>query len=349
MKTDRTSEKSSRKKAATIRDVAEASGVTAGTVSRVLNKRLGEMKVPAPTRRKIEEAADRLGYAPNIHARRLFGKRAGVLGFVVPSFQKLGTHVFENAHLTRILSGMEHELAALNYSLLLVFNDARFVSEKKYQSLYRERSVDALFVWGAEEHEGFWGELIAERRPLLFLGNLPALSSKADFVLSDDESAGFRAASHLLEKGLRQLAWIGGKEGISATRLQLAGIRRAMKTFDLDPGALAVAYGDFQEASGAEAIEALLERKMPFDALLAANGNTSQGAARILMERKLETKIVSCDSVAGMPKRAPGARVQSRDAEIGRRAVQRLAGLVEGKIKEVREWVDVDFIAKERE
>ncbi|MBL8993483.1 MAG: LacI family DNA-binding transcriptional regulator [Spirochaetia bacterium] len=344
-----TIQKQARKSSATIRDVAEASGVTAGTVSRVLNNRLGEMKVPSSTRQKIEQAAERLGYAPNIHARRLFGKRAGVLGMVVPSLQNLGTLAFDNLHLTRILSGMESELVERDYRILLIFNDARFVSEKKYLSLYRERSVDGLFVWGAGGHETFWKEIISDHRPLLFLGNAPPVPSAANFVLSDDEGAGFRAATYLLKKGRRRLAWLGGKKGVSVTDLQLSGIRRAMRSSGLDPDSLVVVHGDFQESSGVAAVETLFKKKVGFDALIGANGNTCTGASKVLAEANAVVEIVSCDSVAGGVRSLAGARVQTRDVEIGKRAVMGLVDLVEGKRSEVREWMDFDFIAADAE
>lgn len=66
----------------TIKDVAAAAGVTAGTVSRALR---GDPRVIESTRRRIVEAAERLGYRPNLQARGLQTGRTGAIGLACPS------------------------------------------------------------------------------------------------------------------------------------------------------------------------------------------------------------------------------------------------------------------------
>lgn len=66
----------------TIKDVATAAGVTAGTVSRALR---GDPRVIESTRRRILEAADKLGYRPNLQARGLQTGRTGAIGLACPS------------------------------------------------------------------------------------------------------------------------------------------------------------------------------------------------------------------------------------------------------------------------
>lgn len=66
----------------TIKDVAAAAGVTAGTVSRALR---GDPRVIETTRRRIVEAAERLGYRPNLQARGLQTGRTGAIGLACPS------------------------------------------------------------------------------------------------------------------------------------------------------------------------------------------------------------------------------------------------------------------------
>ena len=63
------------KKRCNIRDLAKAAGLSAGTVSRILNNRPGDMKIPETTRARVVELARKMEYVPNIHAQRLFSKR----------------------------------------------------------------------------------------------------------------------------------------------------------------------------------------------------------------------------------------------------------------------------------
>ncbi len=100
------------KKRCNIRDLAKAAGLSAGTVSRILNNRPGDMKIPETTRARVVELARKMEYVPNIHAQRLFSKRSGVIGLIIPSAERNGSPVFGCTHLSHVLAGMERELDA---------------------------------------------------------------------------------------------------------------------------------------------------------------------------------------------------------------------------------------------
>lgn len=100
------------KKRCNIRDLAKAAGLSAGTVSRILNNRPGDMKIPETTRARVVELARKMEYVPNIHAQRLFSKRSGVIGLVILSAERNGSPVFGCTHLSHVLAGMERELDA---------------------------------------------------------------------------------------------------------------------------------------------------------------------------------------------------------------------------------------------
>ena len=67
----------------TIRDVAKESGFSSTTVSIVLNNAPLARYIPAPTKKKIERAAQKLGYRPNQFARSLRSKRSHTVGVMV--------------------------------------------------------------------------------------------------------------------------------------------------------------------------------------------------------------------------------------------------------------------------
>ena len=69
--------------AATLKDIAQEVGVSVTTVSRALT---GYNDVAAETRQRIQEAAVRLGYSPNITAQRLQKQRTDMIGFIRSSF-----------------------------------------------------------------------------------------------------------------------------------------------------------------------------------------------------------------------------------------------------------------------
>ena len=103
-----------------IREVATAAGVSTGAVSSVLNNRLGHVRIAEKTRQHILDTARRLKYAPNVNAKRLFNKRSGVIALVVPSYEKMGQHIFEDDHVVRMLSGLERGLAVVRHEVCTV-------------------------------------------------------------------------------------------------------------------------------------------------------------------------------------------------------------------------------------
>ena len=212
-----------------IRDLAEYVNVSPSTVSRVLNNKKSNVSITEATRRKIMKAAKKLNYTPNIHAKRLFGDKTNIIGLLVPSYERLGMHIFEDNHLVRIISGLEKSLRVNKYNLLLLFNDKDFVPQKRYLQLFREKQIDGLLVWGALEDDDYWDELRDSGFPYLFLVNAPREREKFNHIVVDPYKATCKITDILLDKGHRKIAWIRGRDDIALTRCQARAIDDTLK------------------------------------------------------------------------------------------------------------------------
>jgi DNA-binding LacI/PurR family transcriptional regulator len=329
--------------------VANLAKVSPGTVSRVLNNNLGQTRIGALTRERIEEAAKTLNYAPNVNAQRLFGKKSLAIGLVMPSYSKLGTHVFENAHIVRMISGLESELPKKDCELVLFFNDEDFSKTKKHLSLFRSRSVDVMLVWGAYDGELFWKDLAKAGLPHVFLGNTPACSPSANFVGADYRKAGYLAARLLLELGHRDIAWLGGKQGISLTREQEAGIRMALGEAGLPLPSSLCDYGDFKKESGREGF--LRMKRGAASAVLAANVNMGEGAAEAIEAQGLklgrDISVIACDSVKDAGETQRLARIACDDVLTGRLAMESALELAANPKLAIRKLIDVGLVEGE--
>lgn len=102
-------------------DVAREAGVSYSTVSRVINN---YAHVRAETRRKVQEAIARLGYVVNQQARSLAGGRSQVVGLLVP---EVG-----NTYIGTVMRGIDDELAAAQYDLMLYTTHHRQMKEPLY-------------------------------------------------------------------------------------------------------------------------------------------------------------------------------------------------------------------------
>jgi len=332
-----------------IRDVAEQAGVAPGTVSRILSRPPDDIRVAAATRRRVVETARKLNYAPNINVRRLFSRRTGIIGLLTPSYHQMGQHIFDDGHLTRMISGLEGELTANDYSILLKVNNDAFMKERGFLRVFRESQVDGLLVWGAYENETAWEELVQSGYPYLFLNNLPTANAAANYVTSDYEDAGFQAASHLLKQGRDRLVWISGKTDISLGRQHEAGVRRAVAAHGLDPSHLTLMpAGDYTKANGVAATRRLLAAGVRFNGLITANQCMADGAAQCLLANGLAVPgavaVIGCDSLWDddvYPSVLP--RIKINAMRMGEAAARGMLSLIKDPTVRIQEVVPVEL------
>src|ERR687890_342272 len=123
--------------APTLRDVAEAAGVHAATVSRALNPDTGRM-VNAETALRVLRAAETFGYRPNPIARSLKTAKSRTIGLVLPDLT--------NPLFPPIVRGIEDVLGPAGYSALIVNTDNDAAREQALVASLRSRQVEGLII-----------------------------------------------------------------------------------------------------------------------------------------------------------------------------------------------------------
>lgn len=118
-----------------IRDVAEKSGVSVATVSRVLNNK---GYVSEDTRKKVEQVIEELNYKPNAVARSLFKKQSKTIGFMVPDIM--------NPFFPELACVVEDTANALGYNVILCNSDENAEKEQRYLNVLQQNYVDGLIV-----------------------------------------------------------------------------------------------------------------------------------------------------------------------------------------------------------
>src|SRR5215210_7563643 len=121
--------------AVTIFDVAREAGVSYGTVSRVLNKR---DHVKPETRAAVISAMDRLGFVANPQARSLAGGPSQVIGLLL--------HSLSTSYIGEIVRGIDAELEAANYDLMLYTTHRRKMKEAAYVAAITRGMTDGLLL-----------------------------------------------------------------------------------------------------------------------------------------------------------------------------------------------------------
>ena len=186
------------RKQITIRDIAEKTGYSFQTVSRVLNGNAGLHK--ASTVRKIEKVADELGYVQNIFAKGMQSGKTYSVGLIIDPF--VGSFTEE------IFRGAHDELMKRNYLPILLMHNPDGQDEQLVQRL-AERRVEGLIIRPYPERMDEVSSAIEQRHmPVVSVDYSLTSEKKFDFVGTADEHGGQLAAEHLLDLGHRRIAGI---------------------------------------------------------------------------------------------------------------------------------------------
>lgn len=298
-----------RSRTVTQADVARYAGVSARTVSNVVN---GFQYVSDETRTVVQEALDKLGYRPHLAARNLRQGRTGTIALVLP----LNVPYF--AELTEFIVDAARKHA---YLVMIDKTDGDPIKEREIV-IGSDRSgwFDGMIF----SPVGLTEDELREREsasPIVLIGQ-HIREGSFDHVQIDNVAAGQAATRHLIDIGRRRIAHIGRQRGrrrdIAYDRAQ--GYRKALRAagIPVDPELVIQADG-YRRAAGAAAMSALLDLRKPLDAVFCYNDPIALGAMRAALSRGLrvpeDVAIVGFDDSEDGQYATPSLTTISQDKE----------------------------------
>jgi LacI family transcriptional regulator, galactose operon repressor len=285
----------------TIRDVAKESGFSSTTVSIVLNNAPLARYIPPATKKKIEKAAQKLGYRPNQFARSLRSKRSHTVGVMVFDMT--------DPYCTLVLRGIENTLYQSSYLPILtdVHNErSRF---ERYLEMLLDRRIEGLIVlanWLFLDIN-LLGDLEKSSIPTAMIGRELDTDSMSS-VIVDNEVGGYLALEHLHSLGHRKIAFIRGPKALTDSSPRWRGIRNFAKTCGLELDTRLIV--DLPESrdpmssfdAGQKLTDDLVKQKRPFTALLAFDDMSAFGAIHALARAGVRVpehcSVIGFDDVA---------------------------------------------------
>jgi LacI family transcriptional regulator len=224
----------------TMRDVADAAGVSIATVSRVLN---GTRPVNASAQRSVLQAVDHLGYRRNLVASSLRRQRTRSVAAVVP-------HI-ANPYFPRLIQAIERGLAADEHQLLIADSQDDPAVERERIAALADRQVDGLLLVPCHERDSA-ASLEGIALPYVLVDRTIA-GLEADRVGSDDVAGMGDVVAHLRASGRRRLVFVGAAPDTSTARQRLEAFRA-----EVGPDA-PVWLGDYSLDWGRQAAGTLLD------------------------------------------------------------------------------------------
>ncbi len=301
----------------TIHDVATHAGVSAMTVSRVVNE---SPRVSDETRRRVEASIAKLGYVPNRLARGLSQRRTHAFGVIVPDVA--------NPFFTLVVRGVEQVAWRAGYHVILCDTQGNLERERGYLEDMVAFQVAGVLIAPV-------GDRSRPQLRLLTRNNVP-------FVLID------RSLGH------RRIGMITESPDVSTARDRLQGYREALERggIELDPELVAESSTIDPDAA-AEATLRLLALDEPPTAIFAVNNIAVVGVVEAARRRNLEIPddlaLVCFDDIEHVSRLYPFLTVMAQPAETyGTIATQLLLDRLSGRVGQRRRIVvlPADFIVR---
>src|SRR5262249_51456441 len=202
---------------ATVHDVARRAGVSASTVSHVVNN---TRFVSDELRERVLAAMRELDYTPNAAARMLTLKRSHTIGLIVSDIR--------NPFFASVARGVEDVAQELGYTLVLCNSDENAERETACLNALETRAIDGVLLASAGVASEHLSRLVRAGFPIVLVDrDLPELGAPA--ILLDNDGAAYGAVKHLIAAGHRRIAMISGRASISTTTERVAGYRRALR------------------------------------------------------------------------------------------------------------------------
>jgi len=306
---------------ATLRDIADATGVSAMTASRVL--RDGGFGTEA-TRKRVLAAAKRLNYQPNFIARQLKANRVYQLGVIVSFEGLLGRY-----YLGQILQGIQQVLTGTNYHVVLLDNIAEgFDDQQKCVNFCRERHVGGLIAVAPKMDERFPRNFINLGMPFIVVGG--SLKHRAiSYVDVDNYGGACAMTEHLIQLGHRKIGFLKGRSDLHDALRRELGFRKTMARHGLPVEDRWVAQGDYEGRKAFRVSMELLSGSHRPSAIFAANDRMAYGvidAARVLGLRVPEdVSVTGFDDIEGSAEFVPALTTIAQPmADLGRVAARHL-------------------------
>lgn len=311
----------------TLRMLAEQLGVSASTVSRVLNSP-GDTALrwgSAATIERIRAHAAEQGYTPNPQAASLRTARSGLVGVLVPRLQDFV--------LATVYEGIEE--AALEHGLSTFVTNSLDDPDAQRQRarMMIDRRVDGMIVGDAHLDHAVVDEIAARGVPVVLVSRRAGTHPSAT---CDDVQGGRLVGEHLVRTGRTRPAIIAGQAFASTARDRTQGAVEAFAEAGIDVPAERVVHGPFDAAGGRAAVETLLAAGDPPDAIFATNDFAAIGALGALRDHGLrvpdDVALVGYnDTPLASEILVPLTTIRSPMHQMGRSAVELLIEVMAGR------------------
>ncbi|WP_089681079.1 LacI family DNA-binding transcriptional regulator [Catalinimonas alkaloidigena] len=313
-------------KTTTIKDIAQALGISTSTVSRALRD---SYEINPETKRLVLDYAEKMHYRPNPIALSLKGSFSKAIGVVVP---EIANHFFSQA-----INGIEELAYSRGYHVVI------FQTHESHR-----REVDSINHLAAIKVDGLLVSLSHETRDVAHLQcwqerGLPIVlfdrvSDQLETlkVVADNYKGAYQATEHLILSGRKRIAVVSNSPSLSITDERLEGYYAALERYDLTADASLVRHCGFREEDIRRNVESLLHLSPRPDAIFTTSDRLALTTLATLQENRVaipvEVALVGFTNLQVAHLLSPAMTTVMQPAfEMGRTGAELLLDVIAGK------------------
>lgn len=308
----------------TLEKIAQLSGVSRSTVSRVINN---DPHVKAATRERVLEVVQALNYHPNMAARSLASNRKNILGLVIPTGVSA---LFTDPYFPLLIRGVTTASSAQNYSVMLWLAEPEYERRTIRQVLYNG-FVAGIVISSMLLDDPLVEALVEADFPFVSVGRHPN-NPNVSYVDVDNRKSAQDIVTHLLRLGYQRIAHISGPLNIVSGLDRQEGYLAALRSRGVAVDPQLLVEGDFTEDGAALAMQRLLPRSPR--AVFAASDMMAVGALRAIQAAGLrvpdDIAVVGFDDIPFAERLTPSLTTMRQPIhQMGEVAVKTLLDLLE--------------------
>lgn len=273
----------------TLISIAQRTGYSISTVSRVLNGKAKKYRIGDKTVKLIQEEAKKCNYTPSLLAKGLRTKESHTIGLLIPSL--------ENFFFSILSSAVIKEATQFDYIVLIVCTQENEINEKECLRQLMSRRVDGIIAVPSGNNPSEF-EQISERVPIILVDRYFE-SSSLPYICTNNYNGALLATEYFIKNGHKNIACIQGPPYQTPVIERVRGYNDALKKAGLEEYSDVVGE-DFSIENGYIETKLLLSYKDRPSAILALSNTILLGAIKAISEARMkiskDISIISFDN-----------------------------------------------------
>ena len=276
------------KKPITIKDIAEKLNISVATVSRAMRN---SSEIKKETKLAVLQMAKEMDYHPNLLASSLSSKRSNIIGVVVPTINR---YFWSNS-----IAGIENIAYEKGYKVMIFQSGESFEKEVSIVETLANSRVDGIIIAFSKETQSFDHiQHILDREIPIVLFERTCDSIQTSMIKTDDIKGAMEMVNHLIERGKKHIAYMGGPLALGVCRDRYEGFRIAHEqTKTTLHKNLVMELDDFSYELAGKALESLWKQDPKPDAVFCFADILAIGALHTA--QKLGIKVPEELAIAG--------------------------------------------------